>query len=838
MKLLYTDRWQFGHFLIALLVLSIPLEMQATVRTWTGNASNNDTRWSLFQNWNNGAPATNDDLVFPTGASHPNNQNDLVDGMPFNSLSIGGNNYSLSGNSITLTAGILVTNSGNVVNINNGFILNANQSVTVGGGTPGLNLKGAINNNGYVLTFSNTSPAVVQVSSIVSGAGGLSKIGTGTLIVSNGTYTGATIVSNGTLRVDGSQASSAVALYGGTLTGFGSVGAISALGTDPKIIDPGTGIGILNSSNVVLDGNTTFLAQLSGGAPGTGYDQLNVTGTVNLGGAALSVALGFTPTGANSFVIVNNDGNDPVIGTFNGLPEGTVFTNSGAVLRITYAGGDGNDVVLKAFGSTRTWSGGGTNGYWTTPLNWAGGVAPNPFDDLVFPSESARLTSTNDFPANTTFNSIAFVGTNYTLFGSNILLNAGITATNTTGENFILLPIKLLADQSIVTGNSGVNLSLVGDVDLGANNLTFAGNGVAQVQSYISGAGGIIKKGSGSLSLYTSNSFSGPAQILQGSVTLYQGDVLGSTNSVATVSNALFNLVNGITVPKPLNLWTGVNALNGTNFLSGPITLSTSNVFMQANGGASLVIRSTVSGTGSISKIGLGSLIMNGTNTYTGGTYLTSGRLGGFGTIGTVTASGIGTQMLAPGAGPGLLTCSNVALSVYSTYQAEIMGIFAGIGYDQLKVNGTVALSNATLAVSLGYTPTNGTSFMIIDNDGTDPVIGTFSGLPSGALITNGATIFRIAYNGGDGNDVTLTTGLATPPATISTFSNLPNAYKQITGQGISNLTYTIQAATNLNAPITWSNVGSALANATGVFQFTDTNAPLFPMRFYRVLSP
>lgn len=57
-------------------------------------------------------------------------------------------------------------------------------------------------------------------------------------------------------------------------------------------------------------------------------------------------------------------------------------------------------------------------------------------------------------------------------------------------------------------------------------------------------------------------------------------------------------------------------------------------------------------------------------------------------------------------------------------------------------------------------------------------------------------------------------------------------------GHGLSNLSYAIQAATNLVAPITWTNLGSAAADVTGTFQFTDTNAPLYPLRFYRAISP
>ena len=55
-------------------------------------------------------------------------------------------------------------------------------------------------------------------------------------------------------------------------------------------------------------------------------------------------------------------------------------------------------------------------------------------------------------------------------------------------------------------------------------------------------------------------------------------------------------------------------------------------------------------------------------------------------------------------------------------------------------------------------------------------------------------------------------------------------------GAGLSNLTYTIQASTNLSPIVTWTSLGMFLANSNGIFSFTDTNAPLFPRRFYRAL--
>src|SRR5262249_57210098 len=77
--------------------------------------------------------------------------------------------------------------------------------------------------------------------------------------------------------------------------------------------------------------------------------------------------------------------------------------------------------------------------------------------------------------------------------------------------------------------------------------------------------------------------------------------------------------------------------------------------------------------------------------------------------------------------------------------------------YDQLKVNGTVTLGGQ-LNVSLinGFLPVAGNTFTIIQNDSTDPVVGTFAGLPEGATFVVGGIRFGITYHGGTGNDVVL----------------------------------------------------------------------------------
>ena len=110
-------------------------------------------------------------------------------------------------------------------------------------------------------------------------------------------------------------------LSGSTLGGTGTVGPITTTGS---MVNPGDPLGVLNAQgNVSLDSASTFTVALNGATPGpTGYDQLNVTGAVNLGGSTLNASLGFSPTTGEAFTIIQSTA--PIVGTFNGLAEGTL----------------------------------------------------------------------------------------------------------------------------------------------------------------------------------------------------------------------------------------------------------------------------------------------------------------------------------------------------------------------------------------------------------------------------------------------------------------------------------------------------------------------------------
>src|SRR5207248_2578113 len=134
------------------------------------------------------------------------------------------------------------------------------------------------------------------------------------------------LVQEGRLLINGQTTNSPVTLAGGILGGIGTCGPITALSgqLSPGTTGPGSTAGTLNvSGDVTMTDQVSFVVDLFG----LGYDQLNVTGAVNLGNANLSLnAFGLAPTNGTIFTIINNDGTDPIAGTFAGLPEGTAFT--------------------------------------------------------------------------------------------------------------------------------------------------------------------------------------------------------------------------------------------------------------------------------------------------------------------------------------------------------------------------------------------------------------------------------------------------------------------------------------------------------------------------------
>jgi hypothetical protein len=108
--------------------------------------------------------------------------------------------------------------------------------------------------------------------------------------------------------------------------------------------------------------------------------------------------------------------------------------------------------------------------------------------------------------------------------------------------------------------------------------------------------------------------------------------------------------------------------------------------------------------------------------------------------------------------------------------EVELFGVTVGFEYDQVAVNGMVDLNpdlrgGGNLDVVLGFAPEIGNEFIVIDNDWSDPISGTFYGLPEGATFTESYLgrifLFQITYFGNTGNDVVLTTIVPAPSAIV-----------------------------------------------------------------------
>jgi len=189
---------------------------------------------------------------------------------------------------------------------------------------------------------------------------------------------------------------------------------------------------------------------------------------------------------------------------------------------------------------------------------------------------------------------------------------------------------------------------------------------------------------------------------------------------------------------------------------------------------------------GSLTKTGAGTLSLTHRSTYTGGTIITggtlivgaaagsatgagpvnlsAGTLAGIGTIaGDVTVgSGAGPgAVILPGksnAKPGLLAISKsltflsdgdygFALDSNSLVAAEILA--AGVVINSGAQFSPSDLGNALL-------PT-GSVFTVISNTAASPIGGAFANLPDGSIVVIGSNSYEVDYEGGDGNDLTLT---------------------------------------------------------------------------------
>jgi autotransporter-associated beta strand protein len=288
-------------------------------------------------------------------------------------------------------------------------------------------------------------------------------------------------------------------------------------------------------------------------------------------------------------------------------------------------------------------------------------------------------------------------------------------------------------------------------------------------------------------------------------------------------------------------------------------------VFVSTNGvPATLAFSNALTGAGSLSKIGSGTLVLAASNTYSGNTLVNTGTLAlvGSATIGASAAivlgpdtaldvsarsdsrltlargqllSGAGTVLGSLTAGPGSTVSPGPAIALLSVTNDILLQ-----GTNVMKLNkgaatNDVLLSGADLSyggilrlTNLSGTLLPGDTFKLFSASNYTGMFTNVTPLPGSGLAwsTN-----LLTTNG------TIAVVLASP---VITNINWLRTNVIIAGtNGFPNTNYYVLSGTNLAVPLTnWTRLATNLFDLSGNFIFTNSSDPLLPEQYYLLQLP
>ncbi len=613
---------------------------------------------------------------------------------------------SMDGNNTGMSATRVVFAGSNTYT--GGTLINAGSLQIGNGSTNGsLSTSSTITNNGTLIF--NRSDNIAQGTnfsgSAITGTGGMTKLGAGTLTLSAAnTYSGGTIVGAGTLRIGTNYGTN---VSGGLVTG--------ALGTGNLTLSNGvtiTAVGSTTRTNVTPV--TTLKGDITVGAASgdTGilrmaslWDLDAGTRTITLARSSSSYAsgqeiIGFITNSALTSVVFSNG--NLVLATTAGTTNNPSVARFNTASFVNNAGLTVNDGVAIISGNGTFFST-GTNApalTLATDTNRGGGIL-----------QMGDGTSGG--------NAVVRATTVYSLSGGGTVSSANTTGTAATGT---------------LTINNG-------------NNAVFSGR---ITETGGTGIIAVTKSGSGTQTLGGTNNYSGLTTVSAGALRIANASALGATNGTTTVSSgATLELSNGITVSdEGLSLnGTGVGSLgalrsvSGNNSYLGLITQA-GNSYYGADSGATLTISNVSGGTTELWIVGDGNTTIAGSATNTGATAFVKTNTGT--AILMASNNWGGAEYIRRGT---VILSNNNALGVGGT---TTLGQNSTADNATLQIGQNIVNSNA-LNIEFG-TGTKTVSYQ--DSTGTGTQLG-------GITLNNSSLAFNIATGGSllFGGGVTSATG-------------------------------------------------------------------------------